>query len=160
MYKLVFNIIIVVLSIFVIFCGLYFKTVLTVTESIYIQTKTYNVQTYDESQEEVLTCEYKDEYYKWMCENAPFISSGDYEYVSHIIFKESTYDYKAVNQNWINGKYIDARGLCQTNISVYKVESDFLTNPMTQLKWCNDYALERYGSWQDAYAFWSTNQWW
>ena len=30
--------------------------------------------------------------------------------------------------------------------------SDYLTNPVTQLKWCNDFVHARYGTWQNAYS--------
>jgi hypothetical protein len=32
--------------------------------------------------------------------------------------------------------------------------SDWATNPITQLKWCNNYAVSRYGGWQAAYGHW------
>lgn len=31
------------------------------------------------------------------------------------------------------------------------VGSDYETNPVTQMNWCNRYAISRYGSWQTAY---------
>lgn len=38
--------------------------------------------------------------------------------------------------------------------------SDWRTNPITQLKWANSYAVGRYGSWQAAYTFKVQNGWW
>ena len=32
--------------------------------------------------------------------------------------------------------------------------SDWATNPVTQLRWCNGYAQDRYGSWAAAYNHW------
>lgn len=53
-------------------------------------------------------------------------------------------------------------GLCQATPG-YKMASfgaDWASNPVTQLKWCTDYAVTRYGSWTRAYNFWSVNHWW
>lgn len=38
--------------------------------------------------------------------------------------------------------------------------ADWLTNPVTQIRWATGYAVGRYGSWQGAYNFWVTNHWW
>ncbi|MDF2562759.1 MAG: hypothetical protein K0R99_4205, partial [Microbacterium sp.] len=32
--------------------------------------------------------------------------------------------------------------------------------PVDNLRWANGYAVGRYGSWGEAYAFWSSNHWW
>lgn len=37
---------------------------------------------------------------------------------------------------------------------------DWLTNPVTQIRWATGYAVGRYGSWQGAYNFWIKNHWW
>ncbi|MCA9329703.1 DUF348 domain-containing protein [Candidatus Saccharibacteria bacterium] len=53
-------------------------------------------------------------------------------------------------------------GLCQATPG-YKMSSagaDWATNPVTQLRWCSNYAVERYGSWSAAYNFWVVNHWW
>ena len=53
-------------------------------------------------------------------------------------------------------------GLCQATPG-YKMSSagaDWATNPVTQLRWCSDYAKRRYGGWQQAYNFWAVNRWW
>ncbi len=52
-------------------------------------------------------------------------------------------------------------GLCQSTPG-WKMASagaDWAVNPVTQLRWCTDYA-SRYGGWQGAYEFWVTNHWW
>ncbi len=38
--------------------------------------------------------------------------------------------------------------------------SDWQTNPVTQLKWADSYAKERYGSWKEAYLFKLEKGWW
>lgn len=53
-------------------------------------------------------------------------------------------------------------GLCQATPG-YKMASsgaDWAVNPVTQLKWCTNYARTRYGSWTGAYNFWVVNHWW
>lgn len=53
-------------------------------------------------------------------------------------------------------------GLCQATPAGKMVTAgaDWAVNPVTQLKWCTDYAVTRYGSWTRAYNFWSVNHWW
>jgi hypothetical protein len=38
--------------------------------------------------------------------------------------------------------------------------SDWRTNPVTQLRWCDGYATGRYGSWSGAYSFWLRSGYW
>jgi hypothetical protein len=33
-------------------------------------------------------------------------------------------------------------------------------DPVDNLRWANGYAVDRYGSWASAYAFWTANHWW
>ena len=84
------------------------------------------------------------------------IDPDDYKYVDYIVSHESGWDYKATNSE--SGAY----GLCQA-LPPEKMASagaDYLTNPETQMKWCNSYALERYKSWENAYNWWIVNHWW
>lgn len=84
------------------------------------------------------------------------IAASDMGYASYIIGKESTWNTHATNRS--SGAY----GLCQS-LPAGKMASagaDWQTNPITQLKWCQQYAFERYGSWLKAYQFWLANQWW
>lgn len=84
------------------------------------------------------------------------ISPSDYTFVDYIISKESGWRVNAVNRS------SGATGLCQS-LPASKMASsgsDYLTNPITQLKWCNGYAIGRYGSWSNAYNFWLANHWW
>lgn len=84
------------------------------------------------------------------------ISASDYMYVDHIISKESGWNYLA--QNSSSGAY----GLCQAlpGSKMASAGSDWQTNPITQLRWCDSYATERYGSWRAAYNFWLNNHYW
>lgn len=53
-------------------------------------------------------------------------------------------------------------GLCQSTPAI-KMESagaDWRTNAVTQMRWCHQYAMSRYGSWQKAYEFKVTRGWW
>lgn len=53
-------------------------------------------------------------------------------------------------------------GLCQSTpgIKMASAGSDWRTNVVTQMKWCRDYALGRYGTWLAAYNFKVTRGWW
>ncbi len=53
-------------------------------------------------------------------------------------------------------------GLCQSTpaIKMASFGDDWKTNVVTQMKWCHDYAVGRYGSWAAAYEFWTANRWW
>jgi uncharacterized protein YabE (DUF348 family) len=83
------------------------------------------------------------------------IAPEDYVYVDFIISKESRWRPGALNAS--SGAY----GLCQS-LPASKMASagaDYLTNPVTQLKWCNGYA-SRYGGWQGSYNAWLAQNWW
>lgn len=91
----------------------------------------------------------------WMA--AAGIAESDYGYVDFIVGHES---------GWAPTKYnyggSGAYGLCQS-LPASKMASagaDYMTNPITQLKWCNGYAIGRYGSWAGAYSFWLSRHWW
>lgn len=84
------------------------------------------------------------------------ISESDYGHVDYIISHESGWNYKAVNAS--SGAY----GLCQAlpGTKMSSAGSDWLINPDTQMKWCNDYAQERYHSWGNAEQWWRSHHWW
>lgn len=88
--------------------------------------------------------------------SAAGISSSDYTYVDYIISKESGWDSTAANP------MSSAYGLCQAlpGSKMASAGSDWSTNAVTQMKWCNSYATDRYGSWAGAYNFWISNHWW
>jgi uncharacterized protein YabE (DUF348 family) len=77
------------------------------------------------------------------------IAPGDYNYADYIISHESGWNPNASNPS---GAY----GLCQAlpGSKMSTAGSDWATNPITQLKWCNGYALRSYGSWAGAYNHW------
>ena len=96
------------------------------------------------------------------------IGPGDYNYVDYIVSHESgwcptkaqgQHDCPAIptNPNTPNGY-----GLCQATPGSKMVSagSDWATNPVTQLKWCNGYAVGRYGSWGAAYSHWMSYHNW
>jgi len=90
------------------------------------------------------------------------IGPGDYSYVDYIVSHESgwcptkaqgEHSCPAVPDNqYTSGGY----GLCQATpgSKMSTAGSDWATNPVTQLRWCNGYALGRYGSWGAAYNHW------
>jgi resuscitation-promoting factor RpfB len=83
------------------------------------------------------------------------IAASDYNYVDYIIEKESRWDPLARNAS-------GATGLCQAlpGSKMASAGADWETNPVTQLKWCNGYAVGRYGSWQGAYNYWVAHHYW
>ena len=91
----------------------------------------------------------------WMA--AAGIAPSDYGYVEFIISHESGWGYMKYNYSG-SGAY----GLCQAlpGSKMASAGDDWQTNPITQLRWCNGYAVGRYGSWAGAYNFWITNHWW
>lgn len=84
------------------------------------------------------------------------ISPADFAYVDYIISKESRWNPTAKNAS--SGAY----GLCQAlpGTKMASAGADWADNPVTQLRWCNGYALGRYKSWQAAYTFWRANSYW
>ncbi|HET7060032.1 MAG TPA: G5 domain-containing protein [Candidatus Saccharimonadales bacterium] len=83
------------------------------------------------------------------------IGPGDYKYADYIISHESGWRPNAGNAS---GAY----GLCQAlpGSKMASAGGDWATNPITQLRWCNGYAVGRYGSWAAAYNHWlATSNW-
>ncbi len=83
------------------------------------------------------------------------IAESDYPYVDFIVSHESNWRPGAFNAG--SGAY----GLCQS-LPASKMASagaDYLTNPVTQLRWCSGYS-SRYGGWQGAYNAWLAQGWW
>ena len=84
------------------------------------------------------------------------ISPSDFTYATYIFQKESGFRHTAIN------KSSGATGICQAlpGSKMASAGADYMTNPVTQLKWCNSYAIGRYGSWANAYNFWTAKHWW
>lgn len=96
------------------------------------------------------------------------ISPNDYTYADYIISHESGWcPTKAQGQHECpviptNPMTPNGYGLCQATPG-YKMAtagSDWQTNPVTQLRWCNGYAVAHYGSWGAAYNHWISYHWW
>jgi hypothetical protein len=83
------------------------------------------------------------------------IAESDYGFADFIVAHESGWRPGAANG-------AGAYGLCQA-LPASKMASagaDYLTNPVTQLRWCTGYATGRYGSWGGAYNAWLAQGWW
>jgi len=92
----------------------------------------------------------------WMA--AAGISESDYMYVDYIVSHEGGWNGTTKWNHGGSGAY----GLCQA-LPASKMASagaDYMTNPVTQLKWCTGYAVGRYGSWYGAYNAWLRQNWW
>ncbi len=91
------------------------------------------------------------------------ISPSDYQYVDHIVSKESGW----CPTKW-QGEYGKCPayhgtptnpnigyGLCQATpgSKMATAGADWATNPVTQLKWCHSYAIRTYNNWTNAYNF-------
>ena len=96
------------------------------------------------------------------------ISPSDYQYADYIISHESGWcPTKAQGEGYCpaipdNPMTPYGYGLCQATPG-YKMASagsDWETNPITQLEWCNGYAQSHYGGWYNAYAHWFHYRWW
>jgi|GEM_PF-53666 len=97
------------------------------------------------------------------------IAPGDYQYVDYIIGRESGWcPTKAQGQYGGCPPYAGSvpsgggYGLCQSTpgSKMASAGADWATNPVTQLKWCNGYAVSRYGSWAAAYNHWLVSHNW
>ncbi|MEX1059234.1 MAG: G5 domain-containing protein [Candidatus Saccharimonadales bacterium] len=89
------------------------------------------------------------------------IRSSDFAYVNYIVSRESGWNPFA--QGFPRGTaYTGAYGLCQAypGSKMATAGSDWLDNPVTQLRWCDGYASSRYGSWAAAYNYWAANHRW
>jgi len=100
--------------------------------------------------------------------SAAGIRESDHGYVNYIISRES---------GWCPTKWQGEFGSCPPYHGVptsggyglgqatpggkmASAGADWATNPVTQLKWANDYALRRFGSWAAAYNYWLANHRW
>lgn len=97
------------------------------------------------------------------------IAPSDYSYVDYIVSHESGWcPTKAQGQYGRCPPYAGSvpagggYGLCQSTpgSKMATAGADWATNPVTQLRWCSDYAKRRYGGWAGAYNFWLSNRYW
>lgn len=87
---------------------------------------------------------------EWMA--AAGIAESDWGYVDYIAVHESNWNPNATNAG------SGACGLIQA-LPCSKVPGSGY-NPVDNLVWANGYAVGRYGSWAQAYNFWTSNSWW
>jgi hypothetical protein len=85
----------------------------------------------------------------WM--RAAGIAESDFGYVDYIISHESGWSCTKWNRAG-SGAYGLGQAYPATKMAAFG--SDYMTNPVTQLRWANAYATGRYGSWANAYAHW------
>jgi hypothetical protein len=86
------------------------------------------------------------------------IPQDQWVYVDFIINHEAGWNGTLTYNRQGSGAY----GICQAlpGRKMASAGADWRTNTLTQLKWCNGYALGRYGSWQKAYQFWLNHRYW
>ena len=96
------------------------------------------------------------------------ISPTDYSFADYIISHESGWcPTKAQGETYCPGipdnpMTPNGYGLCQATPG-YKMSTagnDWATNPITQLSWCNGYAVSKYGGWYNSYLHWTSYGWW
>lgn len=91
----------------------------------------------------------------WM--RAAGIAESDFGYVDYIISHES--GWVATKPNYRgSGAYGLGQAYPASKMAPYG--ADYLTNPVTQLKWASAYAKSRYGTWSQAYAHWLSHHSW
>lgn len=103
------------------------------------------------------------------------VSESDYPYVEYIINHENAMwcPTRWQGQNFCPAYYAEkfpgaetdtstGYGLCQSTPAIKMAANgeDWRTNPVTQLRWCQDYALRRYHSWAAAYNYWTSHHNW
>lgn len=100
------------------------------------------------------------------------IAPSDYTYADYIISNESgwcptkwqgEYGVCPATFTQLYSDYAEVGyGLCQSTppIKMSTFGSDWATDPITQLKWCNSYAVSRYGNWYNAYLHWVNYHYW
>ncbi len=98
------------------------------------------------------------------------IAPSDYQYADYIISHESgwcptkwqgEYGGCPVYHGTPTSPYV-GYGLCQSTpgSKMAAAGADWATNPITQLEWCNSYAVNKYGGWYNAYIHWINNTNW
>lgn len=94
------------------------------------------------------------------------IDSADFEAADFIVMHEGHYDPCVWNGGYSNCDYsvygdTKAYGVCQAfpGSKMASAGADWLTNPVTQLKWCASYAASK-GGWQAAKVYWIAHWLW
>lgn len=83
------------------------------------------------------------------------VSETDVETAYWMITKESHCRYNATNKS--SGAYGIPQALPGNKMA--SVGSDWMTNPITQIKWMISYVNGRYGGWNGALAWWNAHHW-
>lgn len=83
------------------------------------------------------------------------VDPSQYQYVDYIIGRESGWNPAAVSPN----RCIGLGQKCNAQ-SLISACPSWQTDPVCQLQHFSGYANGRYGSWQQAYNFWTVNHWW
>lgn len=91
----------------------------------------------------------------WM--RAAGIAESDFGYVDYIISHESGW---GVTKHNYSGSSAYGLGQALPASKMAPFGADYMTNPVTQLKWANAYAVGRYGSWAQAYSYWTVHHVW
>ncbi|MFE2106113.1 transglycosylase SLT domain-containing protein [Kitasatospora sp. NPDC059463] len=86
---------------------------------------------------------------------AQIVPANQLNSFSQIIAHESSWNVTAVNPS--SGAYGLAQALPGSKMASHG--ADWKTNPTTQIRWALDYMNERYGSPNNAWAFWQTHHW-
>lgn len=101
------------------------------------------------------------------------ISASDQFYAQYIVDHEGSWcpsrwqgqgsctgvfdpNYNSLSNPW------EGYGLCQSTPGdkMASAGSDYINNPVTQMRWCQTYAISRYGSWSTAYEYWINHRNW
>lgn len=85
------------------------------------------------------------------------IGESDWGFVDYIFTRESHWRPYLWNQQGSS-----AYGICQRMMSVWPLKEGerYMDDPVAQVIWCDWYAHERYGSWENAYNAWRKKKWW
>lgn len=98
----------------------------------------------------------------WMA--AAGIAPGDWGYVNYIVMREGGWEPCKVQGGAIDCSYSGSMGYGIVQATpggkMVSAGADWRTNPITQLKWANGYAVGRYGSWAGAYNHWLSSHNW
>jgi len=97
----------------------------------------------------VVTVQVTGSHADWM--RAAGIAESDFGFVDYIIDHESGWGVTKSNYGG-SGAYGLGQALPASKMATFG--SDYLINPVTQLRWANAYAVGRFGSWANAYNHW------
>ncbi|MFB7474460.1 transglycosylase SLT domain-containing protein [Kitasatospora sp. NPDC056184] len=86
---------------------------------------------------------------------AQIVPANQLNSFSQIIAHESSWNVTATNPS--SGAYGLAQALPGSKMATHG--ADWKTNPTTQIRWALDYMNDRYGSPNNAWAFWQTHHW-